>query len=92
MSWSANRIGTVPAVSTAIALELDKCASNYKGQTEEQDVLAAKTAVLSALSEMNVAPDNYSPSGYGVDVKCNGSRSTYSVTINVQITRVALTL
>jgi len=87
MSWSTTKLGTKNEVRKQIEEDLDRCAANYKDQEEEKDVLAAKERALSAIDELNAGP-NYN----GVQVTANGSRSSYGMTMSVQVQAMQLQL
>lgn len=92
MSWSVYKTGTKDKVRAACEAEFDRCAKMYEGKEEERDVRAAKECALSAIDELDMSSTAYDPPGstYGVDVKANGSRGSYSTTIAVNVTRVQL--
>lgn len=85
MSWSVNATGVKEKVAEACAVQFNGAAANYTGQEEEQDILAAKARCLAAIEGLKL--DDYAN---GVSVRCNGSRSTYSVSVNVSVERVKL--
>lgn len=89
MSWSVSKVGIKEKVREACIADFDKAAKGYEGKEEEQDILMAKTRVLSALAEIDTNPDMWTPN-YGVSVSASGSRSTYSCTINIAVTRTGL--
>ena len=91
MSWSVYAMGTKEAVKAKVAADLDACAKNYAGKEEEKDVLMAKERTLSAIDELGLGPTPYNKTP-GVSVKANGSRSTYSCSINVDLMVISLEL
>jgi len=87
MSWSIQKtIGRPAAVKAAVDPLFDQSAKNYAGQAEEQDVLAAKTAVDSWLDARR------SSENAGVQVEASGSRGNGWLSITVQCAEVTLKL
>lgn len=83
MSWSIQKkIGAPDKVRAAVEPEFDNAAKCYAGKPEEQDVLAAKAAVLSWLDEV--------PAGQAAIVEAHGSRGASWLTIDIHCSIASL--
>lgn len=85
MSWSVNAIGTKDKVRAKVEADFDNAAKSYAGQEEEKDVLAAKDRCLSSIDEMQT--DEHANA---IKVECSGSRSTWSMSMKVEVQRVRI--
>jgi hypothetical protein len=90
MTWSAHRIGSKAKVAALVAEDLDKAAANYPGKAEADDILSVKAHIMVAIDAISDAPDAYSPTGYGVDVTCSGSHSSWCSSGQWKVERVTL--
>lgn len=87
MSWSVyKRTGTPAAVRAASEQDFNNAAKSYAGKTEEQDVLGAKTAVLSWIDECNCAPNEM------ISVEASGSRGTTWCTVKIDCSKFVVTI
>lgn len=84
MSWSVSKMGSKDKVREAVAKDFDRCAANYAGKEEEQDVLAVKERALAAIDELDT------PAGIGVSISASGSRGAWSTTFTLQVQRIEL--
>jgi len=91
MSWSVSRIGTREAVIRDVTADFDKCAANYPGKPEGEDILKIKAIVLGSIETLDLKADGYAVNGWGVKVSANGSRSdTYSSSGNYSVERATI--
>lgn len=75
MSWGIEVTGTREGVKKAVAEQLDKCAANYAGKPEADDIASCKTRALALVDALDMTPD-YGMTLNGVIVKANGSHSS----------------
>ena len=95
MSWSISKTGTKTKVMDAVGKALDAAALPYAGTDEEKDILAVRERAMNALMNFDLQPDPVmmlAGSTYGVSVEAHGSRSSYGVTVALEIKRIVLTI